>query len=223
MNKMFTLNNFYKSKEWEKLVEQLKIERIADDGNLYCEYCHKPIILKYDCIGHHKEELTEVNVNDINISLNPNNVMLIHFKCHNKIHERFGFLQQKVYIVYGSPCSGKSTWVNNVAYKDDLILDIDNIWECICTSDKYNKPNRLKSNVFSIRDCMLDQIRTRTGMWHNAFVIGGYPLNTDRERLADKLGAELIYINSTKEECLSRSKTKEWKKYIEEWFELYTE
>lgn len=219
---MFTLNNFYKSKEWQYLLQQLKLERVKEDGILYCEHCGKPMTKAYDTIGHHKEELTEANVNNIEISLNPKNITLIHFKCHNKIHERFGFLQQKVYIVYGSPCAGKTTWVNNVANKDDLILDIDNIWECICNSDKYNKPNRLKANVFNIRDCILDQIKTRTGKWRNAFVIGGYPLKMDRERLADKLGAELIYIDSTKEECIARSKTEKWKEYIEEWFELYT-
>lgn len=218
---MFTLKTFYKSKEWINLLEQLKIERIANDGNLYCEYCGKPMIKAYDIIGHHKQELTESNVNDLEISLNSNNIMLIHFKCHNKIHERFGYLQQKVYIVYGSPCSGKTTWVNNVAYNDDLILDIDKLWEAVCTSDRYNKPNRLKANVFNLRDTILDQIKTRSGMWRNAYVSGGYPLKIDRERLANKLGAELIYIDSTKEECLERSKTEEWKKYIEEWFELY--
>lgn len=219
---MVTLKTFYKTKEWTDLLEQLKIERIANDGILYCEYCGNPMIKAYDIIGHHKQELTESNVNNLEITLNPHNIMLIHFKCHNKIHERFGYLQQKVYIVYGSPCSGKTTWVNNVAYNDDLILDIDKLWEAICISDKYNKPNRLKTNVFNLRDTILDQIRTRSGMWRNAYVIGGYPLKIDRERLADKLGAELIYINSTKEECLSRSKTEEWKKYIEEWFELHT-
>lgn len=219
---MYTLNNFYKSKEWQCLLQQIKLERVSEDGVLYCEHCGKPMTKAYDIIGHHKEELTEANVNNLEISLNPDNISLIHFMCHNKIHERFGFLQQKVYIVYGSPCAGKSTWVNSVANKDDLILDIDNIWECICNSDKYNKPNRLKANVFNIRDCILDQIKTRTGMWRNAFVVGGYPLKMDRERLADRLGAELIYIDSTKEECLARSKTEKWKEYIEEWFELYT-
>lgn len=220
---MFSLNTFYQTKEWRKLLEQLRIERVAKDGILYCEYCGKPMIKAYDIIGHHKKELTESNVNNLEISLNSDNVMLIHFKCHNKIHERFGYLEQKVYVVYGSPCSGKSTWVKSVAHNDDLILDIDNIWESICIKDKYSKPNRLKANVFGIRDCIIDQIKTRTGMWRNAFIIGGYPLKMERERLANKLKAKLIYIESTKEECISRSKTEEWKKYIEEWFELYTE
>lgn len=219
---MFSLSNFYKSKEWLDLLEHLKLERVDSDGEIVCEHCHKPIYKKYDCIGHHKIELTDVNVNDYNISLNPANIMLIHFRCHNLIHERFeGQHPKKVYIVYGSPCSGKSTWVHDNATKDDLVLDIDKIWECVSVCDKYHKPNRLKANVFGIRDVMLDQIRTRTGQWKKAFVIGGYPLRMDRERMADKLGAELIFIDTDKDTCLSRSVNDEWKKYIEEWFDMY--
>lgn len=189
---MYTLTTFYKSKEWVSLLEILKLERVDSNGQLLCEYCGKPITKKYDCIGHHEIELTEANVNDIDISLNPTNIKLIHFKCHNKIHERFGYHKQKVYLVYGSPCSGKSTWVSSVANDDDLILDIDKLWTSICLSDKEHKPNRLKQNVFGIRDCILDQIKTRTGMWRNAYIIGGYPLASDRERLASILGAEII-------------------------------
>lgn len=221
---MFTLNNFYQSDEWINLLNILKSERINDkDGLLYCEHCNKPIIKKYDCIGHHKLELTNINVNDYNISLNPDNIMLIHHKCHNIIHQRFEGFKQTVYIVYGSPCSGKTTWVNEVANKDDLILDIDKLWEAICLSDKYNKPNRLKANVFGLRDILLDQIKCRLGMWRNAYIIGGYPLATDRARLANKLGAELIFIDTDKSTCLSRAINKEWEEYIEEWFDMYQE
>jgi len=221
---MFTLYSIYRSIEWINLISQLKLERVNDEGKLLCEHCHKEIIKAYDCIGHHIEELTETNVNDYNISLNSDNIMLIHFKCHNQIHERFGFERpKKIYIVYGSPCSGKSTFVHDVATKDDLIIDLDSIWECVTICDKYNKPNRLMVNVFGVRDALLDQVRTRLGKWKTAYIIGGYPLRMDRHRLADKLGAELIYIEATQEECISRSKNNEWIKYINEWFGMYQE
>lgn len=218
---MFTLSNFYKSKEWLDLLELLKLERLVN-GELLCEHCHKPITKAYDCIGHHKIVLTEANVNDYNISLNPDNIQLIHFKCHNKIHERFGYERpRKVYIVYGSPCSGKTTWVNDNAGDDDLVIDMDKIWECISSSDRYNKSNRLKANAFGVRDCLLEQVKLRVGKWKTAFVIGTYPLRMDRLRLADSLGAELIFIDCDKSIALSRAKNKEWEGYINEWFDMY--
>lgn len=220
---MFSLERFYKSTKWEGLIEQLKIERVNEHGQIICEYCGKPITKKYDCIAHHEIELTEDNVNDYNISLNPANIKLIHFKCHNRIHQRFEGFKQEVYLVYGSPCSGKSTWVHEVANPDDLILDIDSIWQCISISDKYNKPARLKTNVFGIRDCILDQIRTRSGMWRNAYVIGGYPLRTDRDRLCNLLNAKPVFIDTSKDECLSRAVNDEWKEFIEDWFDNYIE
>ena len=223
---------FYRGKAWRGLLDVLKIERLTDEGQLICEHCGKPIVRKYDCIGHHKIELNEDNVNNPEIALNPNNVMLIHFRCHNLIHTRYEGFRQRVYLVYGSPCSGKTSYVDSIANADDLILDVDRIWSAVCKAGMYNKdngksarPNRLKQNVFGIRDCILDQIRTRKGMWKNAFVIGGYPLKTERERLIDRLGAEPIYVEATKEECLTRAETERpeaWREFIENWFESFT-
>ena len=34
---------------------------------------------------------------------------------------------KQVYIIYGSPLSGKTTYVKEHAQKGDLIIDIDNI------------------------------------------------------------------------------------------------
>jgi len=220
---MFRLDNFYKSDEWEKLRARLMLERLTPEGELICARCGKPISKPYDCIGHHKVELTEDNVNDYSMSLNPENVELIHFKCHNQIHKRFGGFSQSVYLVYGAPCSGKTTWVRSVAEPDDLILDLDSIWESLCISDRFHKPNRLKANVFGVRDTILEQIKTRTGQWRNAYVIGGYPLRSDRDRLCSLLRAKPIYIEATREECLSRAKRELWKDYIENWFEDFVE
>lgn len=220
----FTLDNFYQSKEWISLVAQLRIDRVNSEGELLCEYCNKPIITKYDCIGHHKIALTDNNVTDYNISLNEENIMLVHHKCHNRIHERFcGMKRKEVYLVYGAPCSGKSTYVKEHASRNDIVLDIDKIYECISINKKYIKPNSIKNNVFYIRDCILDMIKTRYGYWEKAFIIGGYPLRMDRERLIKELGCIPIFIDEEKEICIKRVKDrpKEWKKYIEDYFEKF--
>lgn len=222
---MYSLSTFYQSKAWISLLRCIKAERVDARGFNMCEHCGKPIIQKYDCIGHHKIELTEANVNDYNISLNPDNVALVHHKCHNQIHERFGSYIRKVYIVHGAPCSGKSSFVREAANKEDLILDMDSIWQMISVNERYNKPGRLKQNVFLVRDSILDQIKTRCGQWRNAYIIGGYPLAMERKRLGTMMGAELIHIDTPMEECMTRAKDRpgEWAKYITEYFERYQE
>lgn len=227
-----TLETFYKSREWETFRLNLIHERTNENGEVICAKCGKPILKRYDCIGHHRIPLTEDNVNDYTISLNPDNVELIHFKCHNKEHDRdFKFTEKKVYLVYGSPCSGKTSWVNENAYGDDLIVDIDRLWDAICNDGRYkkvngksNKPHRLKANLFGLRDCLFDQIKIRKGMWRNAYIIGGYPLRTERDRICDLLRAQPIFIDTEKSECLERAKAErpaQWLQYIDDWFAMY--
>ena len=218
---MLTPFTFYRSDIWRDFKRNLMIARTNADGVIICEHCGKPIMKAYDCIGHHKVELTDENVNDYSISLNPDLVELIHFKCHNEKHRRFGGFNQRVFLVYGSPCSGKSTWVREHAEPDDLIIDLDSIWECISNTDRYHKPNRLKANVFGVRDCLIDQVKIRKGMWRDCYIIGGYPLRTDRDRICDLLRAEPIFIDEPMETCLSRADNDAWKEYIKDWFEDY--
>ena len=223
-----SLYNFYRSEQWENLLKVLKNERVNSEGYVICEYCGKPIVRAYDCIGHHVIHLTEENYTDFNISLNPVNIQLVHHKCHNIIHDRLGMnTQRQVFLVYGSPLSGKSTWVKDNMTEGDLVIDIDSIWECVSGCDRYVKPNRLKSVVFAVRDNLLESVKYRRGKWLNAYVIGGYPFQGERERLIDMLGAREVFINTDKETCLNRlsvcddRNTKDWEKYITDWWLQY--
>lgn len=230
---MFDLYSFYRSKEWVNLLKQLKIERINDDGQIICEYCDKPIVKAYDIIGHHKIELTEENVNDFNVSLNPENISFVHHRCHNYIHNKLGYSMREVFIVYGAPLSGKRSWVDSVRNNGDLIIDIDSIWECLSGCKRYMKPNRLKSIVFKIRNELLESVKYRNGKWQNVYIIGTYPLVSERERLCKELGAREIFIESSRDECVQRLFSLDdndyrkidkanYLKYIDEWFERYT-
>lgn len=225
---MFDLYSFYRSREWENLCKQIKQERVNEDGQIICAYCGKPIVRAYDCICHHKKYLTEENVNDFTISLNPANIDLVHHRCHNYIHDKLGYSRREVFLVYGAPLSGKTTFVKNNMSEGDLVLDIDNIWECISGQERYIKPYQLKPIVFKMRDVILDAIKYRLGRWNNAYIIGSYVYQSERERLCKELGAREIFINTPKEECINRllisgdnRDIEEWKKYIDEWFEKY--
>lgn len=225
---MYDLNSFYHSKQWQKLLDQIKHERLNEDGNIICEYCEKPIVRAYDIIGHHKVELTEENVNDFEVSLNPENIQLVHHRCHNYIHNKLGYSMREVFLVYGAPCSGKHTWVRDNMNEGDLIVDIDNIWMCVSGLNRFQKPNRLKSIVFKQRDSLIDSVKYRFGKWNNAYILGGYPLQSERERLCRDLGAREVFIDTDKAECIRRAEMldeiedkEEFKRYIEEWFDRF--
>lgn len=223
------LQAFYKSRRWENFVEGLRLDRADADGVVICEHCGRPIIRKYDCIGHHVEELTDDNVDDVTVSLNPDNIKLVHFRCHNEIHKRFGYAAreiQRVYIVYGAPCSGKTSWVAEVAEPGDIVLDIDKLWAAIRANkcSQYEKPAELKQNIFALRDSLIDMIRVRRGRWNNAYIIGGYPLQGERERLAEIVSADkIIFVDTPKDVCLlrAREKSDEWPEFVENWFDRY--
>lgn len=223
-----SLYNFYRSKEWTNLLQVLKNERLDSQGNILCEECGKPIVRAYDCIGHHKIELTEENYTDANISLNPDNIALVHHRCHNRIHNKLAYSQRQVYVVYGSPLSGKSSYVAEAMNEGDLIIDLDNIWQCVSGCNRYTKPARLKSVVFSVRDNLLESVRYRRGKWLNAYIIGGYPYQAERDRLIDQLGARAVFIDTPKDECIKRlletedgRDREQWLKYIEDWWLQY--
>lgn len=221
----YTLSSFYKSKEWQKFREYLINKRTNEEGIILDEVTGKPIIKAYDIILHHKTVLTENNVNDPKIALNENIIQIVSHKTHNIIHSRFGYEGTRhIYLVYGSPCSGKSTYVESIAGVNDLILDINKLYTAISINPLHVKSKKLSTNIFILRDSILDMIKTRVGKWDNAYIIGGYPLESERERLINALGAEPIYIEKPIEECKAiaeQERSKEYIKYIDQWFEQF--
>lgn len=216
---MDKLHKFYCSKPWRDLSYRLKIQ--ANGG---CFRCKETLLDFSKLIGHHTVELNEDNVDDPNISLNPDKIEIICHNCHNKEHRRFGN-KQNVYIVYGSPLSGKTTLVKEIMQYGDIVLDIDALWQAVSFQDEYVKPKNVRFNIFKLRDELLDQVKTRYGNWYDAYIIMSLADKYERERVAKELGAELIYCESTRAECIERAieddRPSEWIKYINEWWEKY--
>lgn len=221
-----TTGQFYRSDVWANLRRQLMLERRNECGDVLCEVCHKPITNAYDCIAHHVKYLTDNNVNDYEISLNPENIQLVHHKCHNDIHKRFGATYQRhIYVVYGSPCAGKSSYVEQCALPDDLIIDIDAIYKAINIS----RSSRLYANASMVRDTLVDMVKTRQGQWVNAWLVGNVFAgcymwsDRDRQRLSEMLDAELIHIDTEKETCLMRAVERggDNRKFVDDWFRKF--
>lgn len=225
-----TASEFYTSTEWRKLRQALMNERVNERGELICAECGKPILKGYDCCAHHVTEINAQNLNDVSITLNPENILLLHTACHNAVHNRFGgrmkSWQRKVYYVWGAPMSGKTTFVQENMQRGDLVLDIDKLWSALSGQPEFIKPNELKPIVFNARNAIFDSIKTRAGNWQTAWVIEGGALLGDRKRRIEALGAESIFIDTSIDECFARLSKDErdglgWTDYIRLWFASY--
>lgn len=228
------LHKFYCSKEWRNFREAIIQERSKE--GIKCEICKRYIFKSEEIHIHHTPiELTEQNYKDKTISLNPDNVKLTCKACHDKEHNRFcGGHKKKengIYIVCGPPMAGKTTYVKQNMAAGDIVLDMDKLYAAVSFLDMYDKPDNLKYNVFAIKNLIVNQIKTRYGNFKNAWIIGGYANRVERERIAYDLGAEIILIDATKEECMKRleccgdyrqSHRGEWAGYVEKWFENFS-
>lgn len=216
--------SFYTGREWRTFRKALIMERGAK-----CERCHKDFTLEpYKLIAHHKEELTPSNIVNPLISLNPKLIEIVCLDCHNEEHQRFEYSNiHEIYLVYGPPCSGKSTFVNDMKRRGDLIINIDNIWTAISGCELYDKPDNIRTNVFQVHKLLIDQVRMRIGKWNNVFIEGGYPFKMQREEIVKRLKATEVPCILTKEECFANAEisrighVKEWTSYINKWFERY--
>lgn len=77
--------SFYKSKAWLKCRDAYIRQRIGIDGGM-CEECKDNL----GYIVHHKEPLTELTINDPEITLNTDNLEYVCKKCHDEF-EGHGF------------------------------------------------------------------------------------------------------------------------------------
>lgn len=135
--------------------------------------------------------------------------------------------KQKVYLIYGAPLSGKTTYAKKMAKPGDLIVDIDTIWQSISGCDRYVKPKELSGTVLKIYDMLLQRIKNRQGKWNNAYVICTEFSMKYAKKICNELNAEFVYINTNKETCMQRlvehgdgRSLDTWRNYINIFFKL---
>lgn len=242
MRNYTTLASFYAGDDWSECKARVLNDRIKG-GAVYCEHCGEVILKNFNpqeknnagaMVFHHKRPLlTVADANNAVISINPQNIAILHWQCHNVVHGRFTGQntrpEQKVYLITGAPCSGKTTFARERMQAGDVIIDIDDIWQQVSGQPRYTKPSTLKPVVFATRKAQEEQIQMRAGTWRNAFVIHSLPLSMDRRREAERLNAEIITIDTPKEECLERLRNNpqgrnvsEYEKYINNYFMMFS-
>lgn len=231
-----SLRAFYNGELWDICKKGIATERADAEGFIRCEICGKrtkAFIPKAEAdnrnalVYHHKIPLTIANVNNFDISLNPEKIQCLCWKCHNDVHNRFTRPTRNVYIVTGAPLSGKSSFVKENMTVGDLIYDLDSIWQAISGQERYIKPKGLYPFV----DAMARELKAQIKMMRNgtAWVITGAPSASQRQSLARELDGEVIHIDTDKTTCLERLHESPsgrdiqlWTGYIEEYFDRYT-
>ena len=83
---------FYDTKKWKKLRKSYLAEHPV------CERCAAAGFVSVAEHVHHKIELTEENVKDPNITLNPDNLEALCFDCHRREHHNLSQVDDELFF-----------------------------------------------------------------------------------------------------------------------------
>lgn len=236
---------FYNSNAWKACREAYIAQRNMIDGGM-CEKCKENIGEEL----HHKVFLRPDNIHNADITLNPENLILLCKDCHFKEHKQailLGFRkrkkrkvllngmffengmphQQQVNIIYGPPASGKTTYVKNNMEIGDLVIDLDYIKQAISFTWKDAESDNLLDIAIKIRDCIYEAIEKGEVDCKRVWIIAGLPNKNERERLKERFNATLIPMLKARQECVNNAKRDKRDMILQEviidkWFEEYT-
>lgn len=112
----------------------------------------------------------------------------------------------KTTVVYGAPCSGKTTYVRHEAKPGDIVFDYDEIAKALT----FNKPYRYNSKelmraILSLRSSLIREIITGRIKHHNVWIITTF-LSEDLKKELVGTNYTAIRMNATIEECRERLK-----------------
>jgi predicted kinase len=127
-----------------------------------------------------------------------------------------------IYIIYGAPCSGKSTYIKNHAKEGDLICDVDLIYSAISVDQPHEADLYIHEIALKLKECLFDIIENRAGKWNDVYITSIANNDKDLQALKERVNADkLILIDTPYEECIKRSfeRPDYFKLLINEWFD----
>lgn len=130
-----------------------------------------------------------------------------------------------VYLVYGSPCSGKSTYVKEHFKHGDIVCELDKLYAALCFNEEHKEELYAQEVAKELQKSLLDIIRNRKGRWKNAYVVSLANTPEKLKSAMDRVNADkAIYIDTPYEVCIERSKNRPFyfEFLIQEWFETKT-
>lgn len=130
-----------------------------------------------------------------------------------------------IYLIYGSPCSGKSTYIKEHMKAGDIVCDVDRLYSAISLNEEHQTELYAQKVASWLYEDMLDIIRNRKGNWKNAYVVSLANTEEKLREAKEQINAdECIFIDTPYEVCIERAKERpfyfQW--IIQEWFETRT-
>lgn len=132
-------------------------------------------------------------------------------------------------IVAGPPGSGKTRWVQEHKQSGDLVVDLDALMSALTLDDWYDKPLAVRPYAEHVRKALIDRLVYAGDQRPPAWIIGMYPKGLEREQLRRRLGAKVIVLLTTANECVSRIRQdprrgmlwQYWSPIIAQWWRDY--
>ena len=137
---------------------------------------------------------------------------------------------ESVEIVYGPPCSGKSTYARERMGKDDVVYDYDRLIKAMTTQDKRGTEKTAAHEIaLGIRGLMIARAHEEDRRCGRAFILTRWPTENLREQLAG-LAVTETRMDADEKTCLARLEAddertdkSEWAQIIRDWFAAHGE
>lgn len=121
----------------------------------------------------------------------------------------------KVYVVHGSPLSGKTTYVQRHKGPNDIIFDFDLIMSALSGLPVHQHNDNLLGYVLDIRDLIISRLKSEKNI-DNAWIIATKVTNKLKNSLIG-LNPEYIELKIDKQTALERLKSNPGNRDIEVW------
>ena len=134
----------------------------------------------------------------------------------------------QIKVVYGAPCSGKSTYVRENIKDNDVRFDYDLVLQAISNKKSHEYSEKHRPYVIECREKIINKASDDDSI--DIAYITTCKISDKLKSELDGLDVEYVLMDKTKEECyelLDGDETREdkefWKTLIDEWFEWYEE
>lgn len=136
---------------------------------------------------------------------------------------------ESVEVVYGAPCSGKSTYVRENMGENDVVYDYDRLIRAMTTQEVHGVDKTVAHDIaIGIRGLMINRAKEETPI-KKAWIITRWPSDALREKLEGLTMTE-TRMATNRAACLERLDADEtrtdkdvWREIINKWFDDHAE